>query len=159
MIDPQYDDQISEHIVDFLLFQALQLQPIKIEPVPRSKPVKYGMEQLDEAVELFVSNIVPMNDLKTPRQQDPELLKLFERYGRVAKIKFVAQTLQEEVVKAYIEYANDPTSPQRAIDGLHKTIFRGAEISVEYLADAKYRRRNELKGKANPNPIPTARLD
>jgi hypothetical protein len=142
-MEPQYDDQISEHIVDFLLFQALQLQPLKHDEPKRQQ--KTAKPQLDQAVELFVSNVVPMPDLKTPRQQDPALLKLFEEHGRVAKIKFVAQTLDEDTVKAYVEYANDPKAPERAIKGLNGVEFRGEKLVVEYLADAKYRRRREMK--------------
>lgn len=60
------------------------------------------------------------------------------------------QTLNEDTVKAYVEYANDPDAPERAIKGLDGVEFRGEKLQVEYLSDAKYRRRKEMKGYGEP---------
>ena len=121
-------------VVEHLIFTVLGLTPSKQESETKaSKKIP-----LDGSKELFVQNIVPMEGLKDTRQVDNKLQELFEQYGTVAKIKFVAATFNEATIKAYVNYAQDsPKGPQAAIDNLNGRELRGQKIQVEFHSVAK----------------------
>ena len=132
LLDPEYDDQISEMIVEHLLFTALNLPQVESEAKPVSKK-KERLQPLPPEKELFVSNIVPLKTLNSAYSDDEELRRLFEEFGTVSKIKFIKATFKDETVKAYVIYASDsPNAPQRAISKLNGFTFRDEKLEVEF---------------------------
>ena len=173
LLAPDYDDQISEMIVDHILYNLMNLD--RFVPEVKEKPEKRVVreERLDQPKktrkprrdfdaesngskkgydrrrELFVENIVPVKDnMSFSREEDAQLLDLFSRHGEVIKLKFIKATFEYPTVKAYIEFATEE-SANTAAKKLNGSNFRNETLTVstqeQHLAE-KRRERKESGG-------------
>lgn len=123
LMDPQYEDQISELIIDHIrekLGYKIENEPPLPESTPQKKERTFNKNDENrplrdsDNIELHVSNI-------SLKANENELQKLFEDFGEVLRIKMLKRGTMQ---KAFIDMQDEKTA-QAAIDELDGYEFVG----------------------------------